>query len=429
MGRFSQLGISVELERALKEMGIVQPTAIQEKAIPIVIKGKDCIAQAQTGTGKTMAFLLPIVERIDQRLSNIQALIVAPTRELALQITTELKKVIQSRSGINVLAVYGGQDVERQIKKLGQSIHIVVGTPGRIIDHLERGTLRLSNISTLVLDEADQMLHIGFLNEIEEIIRRTPSKRQTLLFSATMPGQVQSLARKYMRQPERIHIRGKQVTVEEVKQFVVETTDRKKQATLQYIMDQYRPFLAIIFCRTKRRASKLNESLKEQGYQTDELHGDLSQSKREQVMERFRKAEIQFLVATDVAARGLDVEGVTHVINYDIPHDVESYIHRIGRTGRAGGEGMAITLVTPRDRLSLRLIEKGIKTTIKRKSFDALLEVPESKPKEKREKAPAKPTRGVQKGRNKPTATRSRSGNQTSIRKKKRLQRTNRRGR
>lgn len=432
MDNFSQLGFPEEMQKTLRSMGITRPTPIQEKAIPIILKGKDCIAQAQTGTGKTLAFLLPIVQKVDLRNPDIQALIVAPTRELALQITTEMKKVVESRPDVGVLAVYGGQDVEKQIRKLNQAIHIVIGTPGRLIDHLQRGTLHLSSVSTLVLDEADQMLHIGFLNEVEEIIERTPASRQTLLFSATMPGQVQSLARKYMKKPEKVQVKGKNVTLDEVKQYVVETTDRHKQETLQYIMDLYRPYLAIIFCRTKRRASKLNEALKELGYQSDELHGDLSQSKREQVMERFRKAEIQFLIATDVAARGLDVEGVTHVFNYDIPHDAESYIHRIGRTGRAGGEGVAITLATPRDRMSLRLIEQGIKMTIKKKSFDALNPAEDVKPKPakpKRNDSP-KPERSGNRNKRRPGPSKSASGrpSSTSIRKKKRMQNSNRRG-
>lgn len=426
---FSQLGIAREMQKTLKTMGIVTPTPIQEKAIPIIMNGKDCMAQAQTGTGKTLAFLLPIVEKIDLRNSDIQALIVAPTRELAIQITTEMKKIVQSRPEVGVLAVYGGQDVERQIKKLNQTVHIVIGTPGRIIDHLQRGTLHLSSVSTLVLDEADQMLHIGFLNEVEEIIQRTPASRQTLLFSATMPGQVQSLARKYMKKPEKIHIRGKNVTLEAVKQYVVETTDRKKQDTLLHILGLYRPYLGIIFCRTKRRASKLNEALKASGHQSDELHGDLSQAKREQVMGRFRKAEIQYLVATDVAARGLDVEGVTHVFNYDIPHDAESYIHRIGRTGRAGGEGIAITLVTPKDRMSLRLIEQGIKSTIKKKTFDALNPKEDVTPKEKKRET-TKTERPSGRSRRRPgTLKAGESRPSTSIRKKKRMQKSNRRGR
>jgi len=367
---FLQLGLSQRTVQVLKANGISQPTPVQEKAIPMILSGRDVIAQAQTGTGKTLAFILPIIERLIPEQTKPQALIIAPTRELALQITTEVKQMTAELDDINILAVYGGQDVERQIKKLQGKVHVVIGTPGRLTDHLNRGTLKLSDLSHLVLDEADQMLHIGFLDEVETIISRTPAVRQTLLFSATMSGQVQALARRYMKKPEHIHIRGTSVTLDEVKQYVVETTDRTKQDMLCKCIDLYRPFLAIIFCRTKRRASKLNDALKSLGYESDQLHGDLSQAKREQVMERFRQAKIQLLVATDVAARGLDVEGVTHVFNYDMPHDAESYIHRIGRTGRAGGTGIAITFAAPKDSFYLKQIEKGIKGKINKKSLE-----------------------------------------------------------
>ncbi|MFC7394626.1 DEAD/DEAH box helicase [Scopulibacillus cellulosilyticus] len=367
---FLKLGIRSEINRTLKENGVTEPTAIQEKTIPVILKGKDVIAQAQTGTGKTLAFILPILERIDPKRTYIQALIITPTRELALQITTEVKKLIKSLEDVNVLPVYGGQDVEKQMKKLKGAKQIVIGTPGRLLDHLSRGTVKLSNLSMLVLDEADQMLHMGFLPEVEEIIRLASSKRQTMLFSATMPKQIRSLANRYTKNPEDISVKGSKMTVEKTRQIAVETTDRKKQSTLFSLIDEYHPFLAIIFCRTKRRAIALNGALKEHGYDSDELHGDLSQAKREQVIKRFREAKIQLLVATDVAARGLDVEGVTHVFNYDIPHDVESYVHRIGRTGRAGEEGLAVTLVSPKDRIALQKIEKGINLSVEKQSME-----------------------------------------------------------
>ena len=357
---FLQLGIRKEINHTLKSLGIVAPTSIQERTIPSVLEGKDVIAKAQTGTGKTLAFVLPILEKIDVHNSDVQALILTPTRELAQQISKEIKKMIENVDGINVLAVYGGQDVEHQLKKLKGAQHIVVATPGRLLDHIRRGTIDLSTIGMLVLDEADQMLHMGFLPEVDDIIYETLSSRQTMLFSATMPNEIRSLAKKYMVEPEFIEVKAKKVTVEEIKQVVIETTDRRKQATLFHLIQEHRPFLAIIFCRTKIRAKKLHDALIANGYESDELHGDLSQSKREKAMKRFRDAKTQFLVATDVAARGLDVEGVTHVYNYDIPHDVESYVHRIGRTGRAGGDGIAITLVDPKDLEFLRMIEKGI---------------------------------------------------------------------
>jgi ATP-dependent RNA helicase DeaD len=367
---FLTLGIRPEINHTLTANGLIEPTPIQEKTIPVLLSGKDVIAQAQTGTGKTLAFVLPILERVDPKKENIQALIITPTRELALQITTEVKKLTTHLEEVNVLAVYGGQDVEQQMKKLRRAIHIVIGTPGRLLDHLRRDTIQLSDVSMLVLDEADQMLHMGFLAEVEEIIQETSSSRQTMLFSATMPQEIRSLANRFMHKPQDIRVRSTRITVEDIRQIVVETTDRAKQGALRSIINEYRPFLAIIFCRTKRRAKTLNEALKEHGYESDELHGDLSQAKREQVMKRFREAKMQFLVATDVAARGLDVEGVTHVFNYDIPHDVESYIHRIGRTGRAGGKGLAITFAAPKDRMYLEMIEKGINLSLERRTIE-----------------------------------------------------------
>ncbi|MGF9966010.1 DEAD/DEAH box helicase [Bacillus rhizoplanae] len=367
---FLELGISTTLNDTLRENGIAESTPIQEKAIPVVLAGKDIIGQAKTGTGKTLAFILPIIEKINSQSSHVQALIVAPTRELALQITNEIQKMIVHVKDIHVLAVYGGQDVSQQMKKLQGNTHIVVATPGRLLDHLRRGTIELSHVSMLVLDEADQMLHFGFLPEVEEIIEQTPSERQTMLFSATMAKQIQSLAKRYMRKPEIIKIQSAEVTVNNIQQRVVETTDRAKQDTLRQLMERDQPFLAVIFCRTKRRVTNLYEALKGYGYNCDELHGDLSQAKRERVMKRFRDAEIQYLIATDVAARGLDVEGVTHVFNYDIPEDVESYIHRIGRTGRAGGSGLAITLVAPKDKMYLQQIEKGINASLQRQAVE-----------------------------------------------------------
>ncbi|MCT2538183.1 DEAD/DEAH box helicase [Aquibacillus koreensis] len=369
MANFKSLGVKEQQIEVLNKQGIIQPTPIQEKAIPILIEKHDLIGQAQTGTGKTLAFLLPILERVDTSKKEIQALIISPTRELALQITSELNKLTGESSEVGTLAVYGGQDIQGQLNKLKRGVHIVVATPGRLLDHLRRETIDLSTVTMFVLDEADQMLHMGFLPEVETIIQALPDDRQTMLFSATMPNEVKKLARTYMNKPKEVHVKGDNVTLDEVKQMVIETTDREKQDKLMAVLDQFRPFLAVIFCRTKRRAMKLNAALQSNGYLSDELHGDLSQAKREKVMQRFRDMKIQYLVATDVAARGLDVEGVTHVFNYDIPQDVESYIHRIGRTGRAGGEGIAVTFVASKDSQYLKLIERGIKRTIKRKEI------------------------------------------------------------
>ena len=362
---FSLLGVQATWVNMLKMYGISAPTPVQQQGIPVALSGQDVIVQAQTGTGKTLAFLLPILHQVDPSRDHIQALILTPTRELALQITSELEKLLDyPESKLRVLAAYGGQDVERQMRKLQRSVHIVVATPGRLLDHMRRGTVNLGRLSMLVLDEADQMLHMGFLNEVADIIQQTPSSRQTMLFSATMPQAVRELAAQFMKKPADVRVAAPQITVTGIKQRIIETTDRGKQDALIAVMEQQRPYLAVIFCRTKRRASALNEALQEKGYMTDELHGDLSQQKREQVMQRFRDAKLQYLIATDVAARGLDVEGVTHVFNYDIPHDAESYVHRIGRTARAGGTGIAITFATSRDKMYVNLIEKGIRMTI-----------------------------------------------------------------
>ncbi|WP_137744074.1 DEAD/DEAH box helicase [Robertmurraya siralis] len=369
MQSFSALGISQKLVDKMSDNGIVVPTPIQEQAIPSIIDKRDVIAQAQTGTGKTFAFLLPMIDNIEPNSLHIQALIVAPTRELALQITEEAKKLVENLDGIDVLSVYGGQDVEKQLKKLQHHVQIIVGTPGRVLDHIRRKTLTLSKVSYLVLDEADQMLHIGFLDEVEEIINETPKTRQTLLFSATIPEEIRKLSEKHMCRPLFIQVEKVQGPATTVKQIAIHTVDRAKQGTLIKLLEMHRPFLAVVFCRTKRRVSKLAGVLKAQGISCDELHGDLSQPKREQVMKRFREAEIQVLVATDVAARGLDVEGVTHVFNYDIPQDSESYVHRIGRTGRAGMKGMAITLYSSADRVALDLIESELNIRIPKQNI------------------------------------------------------------
>jgi ATP-dependent RNA helicase DeaD len=366
---FKSLGISESTVSKLKEFGVAKPTPIQEKAIPFVMNGRDVIAQAQTGTGKTFAFILPILEKINPLASHVQALIVTPTRELALQITEEFEKLTNDIDGVDVLAVYGGQDVDKQLKKLKKNVQIVVGTPGRLLDHIRRGTVHLSEASFLVLDEADQMLHIGFLNEVEDIIRETPKTRQTMLFSATMPEEIRTLANKHMRKPEYIQVEKTQGPAANVKLIAIHTIDRAKQATLIQLVETHRPYLAVIFCRTKRRVSKLYEVLKSHKFLCDELHGDLSQAKREQVMKRFRDGDIQLLIATDVAARGLDVEGVTHVYNYDIPQDAESFIHRIGRTGRAGTKGLAITFYSTDDRPTLDMIEKELNINIQKQNI------------------------------------------------------------
>ncbi|MFF2481592.1 DEAD/DEAH box helicase [Paenibacillus sp. NPDC058071] len=367
---FNAMGIMPELTERLQNDGIVKPTPVQEKAIPALLAGQDMIAQAQTGTGKTIAFALPILQRIDVTKDQVQALILTPTRELAIQITAEMAKLAPA-VGAKVLAAYGGQDVVAQIRKLNNAPHIVVATPGRLIDHMKRETINLGKLRMLVLDEADQMLHMGFLPEVESIVVQTPKARQTMLFSATMPEAIKRLAENYMKTPVDIRIKSTNVTLDSIKQIVLETTDRGRQGALIELLSQYRPYLAVVFCRTKVRAKKLNEALQDAGFASDELHGDLTQAKREQVMKRFRDARLQILVATDVAARGLDVEGVTHVFNFDVPQDSETYIHRIGRTGRAGQNGVAITLASPYDRGAVQHIERGINASLDRRAIDS----------------------------------------------------------
>ncbi|WP_068620760.1 DEAD/DEAH box helicase, partial [Paenibacillus tuaregi] len=372
MTTFQDWGFLPAFYDILRDQGIVNPTPVQEAAIPKLLEGHDLIAQAQTGTGKTLAFLLPIMQKIRPDVESAQALVITPTRELAIQITAEARKLAAAREGVSVLAAYGGQDVERQLRKLQGGSQLVIGTPGRLLDHMRRGSLQLGKVRMLVLDEADQMLHMGFFEEVESIIRSIPRSRQTMLFSATMPEKVRNLAKTYMKQPQDVRISTKsEIPREQIRQLVIECTDASRERALLDMMERDMPYLGVIFCRTKVRAKQLNQSLQEKGYMSGELHGDLSQAKREQVMRSFRKAKLQFLIATDVAARGIDVEGITHVYNYDVPLDHESYIHRIGRTGRAGEKGLAVTFAAPNDMPELRNIERGIGQKIARERYEA----------------------------------------------------------
>lgn len=393
MEGFKNLGINKELEEVLKKNGISDPTPVQEKSISEILSGRDVVAQAQTGTGKTLAFLLPMIQNIDLEKNTIQGLIITPTRELALQITNEAKKLRQAKD-VKILAVYGGQDVEAQIKKLKNGVHLIIATPGRLLDHIRRGNIDLGKLDSLVLDEADEMLRMGFLEDVEKVIVGTPKARQTMLFSATIPNEVRSLSKRFMRNPLQIEIAAKNETLEEIEQIVIETSDRRKLDNLCSLIDEYRPYLAIVFCRTKRRVKSLNDELLYRGYNSDELHGDLSQAKRERVIKSFRTAELQILVATDIVARGIDVEGVTHVFNYDIPDSVDSYIHRIGRTGRIGKSGMAITFVTDRDRDDFALIRRKLKAEIESKEMQREKLKPRSKDNKEKDKDSSKSKEG-----------------------------------
>lgn len=369
MKTFKDLGIAPEVLDRLQAQGITVPTPVQAASLPLALEGRDLMVQAQTGTGKTLAFILPILEKIaagrewhdggrSEGKGLPPALVVAPTRELALQITVEARKIAGPE--MRILSVYGGQDVVAQLHKLKSGSDLIIGTPGRLLDHIRRETLNLSRVKTLVLDEADQMLHMGFLKEVQTIIEATPPSRQTMLFSATLPDNVRHLAGAYTKNAEQISITpAEKVPARNIRQIALECTDRNKYDALKFLINRDNPYLAVVFCRTKRRASKLNEELQLEGYNSAELHGDLSQNKREQVMRAFREARLQILIATDVAARGLDVEGVSHVFNFDIPQDTDSYIHRIGRTGRAGDKGLAYTFVTQREQSTLDLIESA----------------------------------------------------------------------
>lgn len=363
MNNFSNLGIEESLIDALKIQHIKEPTEIQSLAIPSILNGGDIIAEAQTGTGKTLAFLLPIFQQLKKSKSPVKNLIITPTRELALQITAEAKK-LNSGDTANILAVYGGQDINGQLKKLSKDIDLIIATPGRLIDHLKRGSIDLSKLQTLVLDEADQMLHIGFKNEIELILKETNKNKQLLCFSATLDSKVKKLAYRHMTSPVELSSQKESVTLDLIRQEVVTSSDRWKQEALLKVLDETNPFLGIIFCRTKRRADKLETEMAQKKYSCSKLHGSMTQNARQRVMKSFRNAKFQYLIATDVAARGLDISGVSHIYNFDIPESAEAYIHRIGRTGRMGDDGHAITFVAPRDENILNAIEKAIKMSI-----------------------------------------------------------------
>ncbi|WJY27167.1 MULTISPECIES: DEAD/DEAH box helicase [Sporosarcina] len=364
MTNFSELNISKSTQDSLKRMGFEEATPIQEGTVTFGMEGKDVIGQAQTGTGKTAAFGIPIIEKIDTSNPAVQALVIAPTRELAIQVSEEIYKIGYGKRA-RILSVFGGQEISRQIRALRNNPQIVVGTPGRILDHINRKTLKLDGVQTLVLDEADEMLNMGFIEDINAILSNVPDERQTLLFSATMPGPIRKIAETFMKDPEIVKIKSKEMTVENIEQFFVKAHEREKFDILSRLLNVHQPELAIVFGRTKRRVDELAHALNIRGYLAEGIHGDLTQAKRMSVLRQFKENKIDVLVATDVAARGLDISGVTHVYNFDIPQDPESYVHRIGRTGRAGKSGMAITFVTPREMGYLRIVEETTKKRMK----------------------------------------------------------------
>lgn len=351
--------------KSIQHMGFEEATPIQSETIPLAMKGGDVIGQAQTGTGKTVAFGVPMIEKIDTTRDQVQGLIVAPTRELAVQVAEELYK-LGKEARIRVVSVYGGQEISRQIRALKRPPHIIVGTPGRLLDHINRRTVDFSTVETVVLDEADEMLNMGFIEDIEAILSKVPEEHQTLLFSATMPDPIRRIANRFMNEPELVKIKATHLTSDLIAQYFVKVQEREKFDAFTRLLDIQMPELAIVFGRTKRRVDELIEALAIRGYNADGIHGDLTQARRLQVLRKFKDGSIDILVATDVAARGLDISGVSHVYNFDIPQDPESYTHRIGRTGRAGKEGAAVTFVTPREMAYLEMVEKVTKKRMER---------------------------------------------------------------
>jgi ATP-dependent RNA helicase DeaD len=372
---FSELGLSSELLKAIEKLGFEQAAPIQAAAIPVLLQGKDAVGQSQTGSGKTLAFAAPAIEKVVVEERTTQVLILCPTRELAVQVAEEVHKLALFKRGLHALPIYGGQSYDRQLFGLRQGAHIVIGTPGRIMDHMRRGTLRLNAVKLAVLDEVDVMLNMGFRDDIELILQGTPKERQTVFFSATVPRPIQQLIEKYSRDPQIIRMEQKAMTVPTVEQVFYEVDRRFKVDLLTRLIDIHDFKLGLIFCNTRRMVDDLVEHLNAQGYSADRLHGEMTQAMRERVMNRFRKSGLEFLVATDVAARGIDVENIEVVFNYDLPYDGEDYVHRIGRTGRQGRSGRAISFASGREVFQMRAIERYVNTKIHRATAPTVDEV------------------------------------------------------
>ncbi|MCR5153291.1 MAG: DEAD/DEAH box helicase [Lachnospiraceae bacterium] len=362
--RFDETTIEPSILRAVKEMGFEEMTPIQAEAIPLVMTGSDIIGQAQTGTGKTAAFGIPLLSMVDPKDHALQALILCPTRELAIQVAEELRNIAKFMHGVKILPVYGGQDISKQIRSLKGGVQVVIGTPGRVMDHMRRHTLKPETVKMICLDEADEMLDMGFREDIETILKELPESRQTLLFSATMPGPIMDLAKKYQKNAKVVKVVKKELTVPKIEQYYYEVRPQTKLEVLCRLLDMHDPKLSLVFCNTKRQVDELVSALQLRGYFADSLHGDLKQEQRDRVMNSFRNGKTEILVATDVAARGIDVDDVEAVFNYDVPQDDEYYVHRIGRTGRAGREGKAFTLVVGKEIYKLKDIMRYCKTKI-----------------------------------------------------------------
>jgi ATP-dependent RNA helicase DeaD len=376
---FSELGLSSDLLKAIDRLGFEQAAPIQAEAIPLLLQGKDVVGQSQTGSGKTVAFAAPALEKVTVEERTTQVLILCPTRELAVQVAEEVHKLALFKRGLQALPVYGGQSYDRQLYGLRQGAHVVIGTPGRVMDHMRRGTLRLNCIKMVILDEVDVMLNMGFRDDIELILQGTPAERQTVFFSATIPRPIQQLIEKYSREPQNVRIEQKALTVPTVEQVYYEVDRRFKVELLTRLIDIHDLKLGIIFCNTRRMVDDLVEHLNAQGYSADRLHGDMTQAMRDRVMNRFRKSGLEFLVATDVAARGIDVEDIEVVFNYDLPYDGEDYVHRIGRTGRQGRSGRAISFASGREVFQIRNIERYTNTRIQRGRPPTVVEVEEAR--------------------------------------------------
>lgn len=373
--RFEELGIEPKILRGITDMGFEEATPIQSKAIKVILEGKDIVGQAQTGTGKTAAFGIPMLQNIDPKSKALQAIVLCPTRELAIQVAEEIRKLAKFLHGIKVLPIYGGQEISKQIRSLKAGTQLVIGTPGRVMDHMRRKTVKFDKVKMIALDEADEMLNMGFRDDIETILKQIPEERQTILFSATMPKAIMDITKKYQTNAEIVKVVRKELTVPNIEQYYYEVRPKNKKEVLSRLLDIYDPKLSVVFCNTKRMVDELVSDLQGRGYFAEGLHGDLKQSQRDRVMNGFRNGKTEILVATDVAARGIDVDDVDAVFNYDLPQDDEYYVHRIGRTGRAGRVGRAFTFVVGKEVYKLRDIQRYCKTKIKAQPIPSLNDV------------------------------------------------------
>ena len=377
--RFEELNLDAKILRAVTDMGFEAASPIQAKAIPLELEGKDIIGQAQTGTGKTAAFGIPLLEKIDPKNKKLQAVVLCPTRELAIQVAEEIRNLAKYMHGIKVLPIYGGQEIVKQIRSLKDGVQVIIGTPGRVMDHMRRKTIKFGQVHTVVLDEADEMLNMGFLEDMETILSELPEERQTVMFSATMPQAIAEIAKKFQKDPEIVKVVKKDLTVPKVTQYYYDVKPKNKLEVMCRLLDMYAPKLSVVFCNTKKQVDELVLALQGRGYFAEGLHGDLKQVQRDRVMNGFRKGRTDILVATDVAARGIDVDDVEAVFNYDIPQDEEYYVHRIGRTGRAGREGKAFSLVVGKEVYKLRDIQRYCKTKIVPQPIPSINDVTEIK--------------------------------------------------